>query len=356
MSEPKVQVVLEADVKQFAAGMQSAMTSLERMVKAGLVVKMVKDALDFGKALEQIAAKSGTSTDWVQKFGYAAVQTGGSVEKLSAALFNLRRSISDAVGGSASDLTAFQALGVSMEDLKNGNTAGVFERIAKAVRESGAGIDQVNAATRVLGGNGDLIAGMAKGYDELTQEAERLGLVVDNQTIESINRLDKGLGTLGAKIKSVTAEFVGHIASLEKWSLTAQMASLIVMAPKRLIMSGFLGGGGLAGIVNAGGELYRMLAEANEIVDAYKVVAAGEATEPGSSGGGGNVKGLPSGSARRGRREETDALKRIGGYISGAGPTANLVNIQNQALQELRQIRSKLAEMARRDTSVNFTL
>lgn len=356
MSEPKVQVVLEADVKQFAAGMQSAMTSLERLVKAGLVVKMVKDAVDFGKAIDQMVAKSGTTTEWIQKFGYAATQTGGSVEKLSAALFSLRRSMSDAVGGSAADLRAFESLGLSMQDLRDGNTAEIFERIAKAVRESGAGVDKVNAAAKVLGeGSAEVIAGMAKGYEELTREAERLGVVVDNQTIQSINRLDKGLGMLGAKIKSVTAEFVGHIASLEKWSLTAQMASLIVMAPKRLIMSGFLGGGGLSGLMNAGGELYRIFAEANKLVDQYKVVADGDGSAPGSAGDG-TVSGLPSGSARRGRREETDALKRIGGYISGAGPTANLVNIQNQALQELRQIRSKLAEMARRDTSVNLNL
>lgn len=355
MSEPKVQVVLEADVKQFAAGMQSAMTSLSRLVTASVVVKMVKDALDFGKAIEQIAVKSGASTAWIQKFGYAASQTGGSMEKLGSALFNLRRSMSDAVGGSTSDLKAFEALGVSMQDLTNGNTPEVFERIAKAVRESGAGIDQVNAATRVLGGNGDLIAGMAKGYDDLTKQAERFSFVVDNQTIDSINRLNRAIGFLGQALKSGTAYLVGHLANLEKWAVTAQMASLILMAPKRLIAAGFLGGGGLSGIVNAGGELYRILAEANKIVDAYKVVAAAEGSEPGNLGNG-TVTGLPSRSARQGRREETDALKRIGGYISGAGPTANLVNIQNQALQELRQIRSKLAEMARRDTSVNFTL
>jgi hypothetical protein len=148
----------------------------------------IKDTfLDVARAADNLgesAEKAGVTVEFLSGIGYAAKDSGASVEALADAMKFLNKNASDANIGEEGPVKAFALLGVSVQDatgkLKNGEN--LFYDVADAISSLGNDADKTAAAMALLGRGGtDLIPTLnmgATGIRQMQEEAKALGAVM----------------------------------------------------------------------------------------------------------------------------------------------------------------------------------
>jgi len=100
---------------------------------AGLALHQIQSAIKEAGDTADMANKIGVSTDFLQKWGYAAKQSGANVENIIKAVQNLAVAMEEAKAGTAEYVAAFEAIGISVDELKGKNVEQVFDEISKAM-------------------------------------------------------------------------------------------------------------------------------------------------------------------------------------------------------------------------------
>ena len=188
----------------------------------GALVKLGYDSVKNADELSTLSKQTGLSTDSLQKMQYASELVDVSVEDITGALKKMKPKMTD------SNKT-FEKLGVSIKD-SNGelrSAEDVFYDSIAALSQISNETERDQVAMELFGKSADQLAGVIddggaalKAYGD---EAENLGLILDNDTIESLNNtndtIDKLKGNLGAtfaQLGATVAEVLGPV--LEKFA------------------------------------------------------------------------------------------------------------------------------------------
>lgn len=346
MPAARLTAVIDADTTPLTAGLNRAMGSLRSFLTLGALASAARQAIAYGSAINDAATKSGVGVKWLQATAYAAKMAGSSLDELSNALVELRRAQAQALGGSASDASAFSALGISMDALRAASPEALFDQVAAAVKRTNGGLEETNAALQVLGRGGKgLLAGMVGGFSEARQEAERLGLVMEESTIKAMDELGDRLDTLKLGFTALTAEVLKNAMSLNNWVHLAKLALTAKNSMDPVMLSWAYASGGIPAVlrhfVSSG---YTM----SKIVDSY---SAGETSDYSAPAGPPAPPRPPRPAPKEQNQSiELDRLARLGIFVEGGASQGNgLVRIQTQALGQLREMKAYLRRMADRD-------
>lgn len=251
-----------APVSKAAAGLLTGMGAMG--------VKAVNTADD----LNTLSKQTGLSTAEIQKMQYAADRIDVSFETVEGALKKMKPKMTDTN-------ETFKNLGVSVKDA-DGNlrsATDVFYDSVAALSQISNETERDQVAMELFGKSADDLAGIiddgGAGLKEYGDEAERLGLILDQETLDSLNETNDALDKmkaqfkgaalkLGAKIAEAAAPLVEKLAAgLEKlvgWldRLTPQQAELVLkvlavvaaIAPALIIIGKLVGliGGLVTGI------------------------------------------------------------------------------------------------------------
>jgi hypothetical protein len=197
-----------AEMKKEAQAMGVAVGAAFTAVAAASVA-MVKSSIDAMDEMSKTAQKVGTSVEAFSALAYAADLSGVSQEQLGSALVKLSKNISDAAMGTGDAEEAFKKMGISIRNadgsLKSadkvlGEMAGKFPGYAD-------GTEKTALAIAALGKTGaDLIpllnSGSA-GLAEMTEEARRLGVVLDTDAAKAAEEFNDNLSRMGAAVQGV---------------------------------------------------------------------------------------------------------------------------------------------------------
>ena len=251
-----------APISKAAAGLLTGMGAMG--------VKAVTTADD----LNALAKQSGFSTAEIQKMQYAADRIDVSFEDISGALKKMKPKMTE-------NNKAFKDLGVNVKDA-DGNLRSadeVFFDAVEALSKIENETERDQKAMELFGKSADQLAGIiddgGAALKEYGQEAEELGLILDQDTLDSLNETNDALDKmkaqfkgsalkLGAKIAEAAAPLVEKLAAgLEKlvgWldKLTPQQTELVMkiaavvalIAPALIIIGKIVGliGGLVTGI------------------------------------------------------------------------------------------------------------
>lgn len=221
MAGPRVDVTIGADVRGFAAGMKKANEALRRFLTLGAIVAFTRQSVQMARAMGNLADRSRVSVEWLEKMGFAAQQTGSSIQDVADAVVKLRVAQAAALGGDKGRTRDFGALGIGMEELKSLSPEQLFERIAGSVKKTGGGLGEVASAMRIMGERSQaLIPGMVEGFDDLAAAAERLGIVLSDETIRKLEATGNQFEAMAMKLRVLTAgaiDFAYWVPSLVKW-------------------------------------------------------------------------------------------------------------------------------------------
>ena len=162
-----------------------------------------------------LAATTGLGTDEIQKFMYASELIDVDLQTMTGSLSKLTRSMSTASKNAKSDAAAaFDKLGVSFKDATGAmrDREEVFYEVIDALGKIENETERNTVAMSVFGKSAEqlnpLIKGGAETLRELGDEAERAGLILSQDALNSLNAFNDKIDLLkskGAAVKNLLA-------------------------------------------------------------------------------------------------------------------------------------------------------
>lgn len=215
-----LKVSLGLDSAQFEDGLKSAQSSLGKFGKtAGVAVAAavtaataavtalgvaVKGVIDYADEMDKAAQKFGVPIEDLTRLKYAAEMSNVSFEALGTGLRKLAQNMhSTAADGTGKAAEAFEMLGIKVETA-NGNLRSqseVMGDLAEKFATMPDGAQKTALAMGIFGKSGaDLIPILNEGkagLKALTDEADRFGLVIGQETAHQADRFNDNLEKMG---------------------------------------------------------------------------------------------------------------------------------------------------------------
>lgn len=152
--------------------------------------------------LNTLSKQTGISTQDLQKMSYAADLVDVSVDTIAGSMKKLRKNMASE---SAAAQEAFERIGVATRDA-NGelrDSSEVFYETLEALSQVGNETERDTLAMTIFGSSADQLAGIiddgGAALKELGQEAEDLGIIMDQTTLDSLNAVNDEIDKLKAK-------------------------------------------------------------------------------------------------------------------------------------------------------------
>lgn len=199
---------------------------------AGTLLAASKSAAQYGDDIQEASQRTGLTTDSLQALRYAADQTGASMANVEMGVKTLSRQAYQASQGNDEAAKAFDRLGVSILDT-NGNlrsTDDLFFAVGEALRGLSNDTERAAIASQLLGRGGMMLIPMftdaSKSIRDFRDEAEKLGLVLDDATIQKLGETNDELNKLKFQASAAFRE-LGVAALPVLTDLTNQVSELL---------------------------------------------------------------------------------------------------------------------------------
>jgi len=216
-----LRVTLGLDSAQFTTGMKNAQTGLQKFAgiaktgalaiagamaaAGGAIATAMAGVITRAGDMYELSQALGLTVEDLSRMTYAAELSGVQIEGLEKAIKKLSVSLFDASqSGTGPAANAFRMLGISAVDAE-GNVRPVIDvmgDLADRFSKMPGGAEKTALAIRVFGKAGaDMIPMLNEGRDglqEMYDEAQRLGIVLDTETAASAEALGDELTRLNA--------------------------------------------------------------------------------------------------------------------------------------------------------------
>lgn len=164
------------------------------LVVAGAVTALgalVVKSINAADAAGTLAARLGTTSEFISTIGYAARQNGANVGDMSSAISTLSANAARAQAGVAGYGTAFKSMGINVNDT-NGKIKSadvLLLEVSKKFSGYAEGPAKVALANRLMGESGAAVIpamnAMGKGFDDISDSAQRAGQVISSDAAEA---------------------------------------------------------------------------------------------------------------------------------------------------------------------------
>lgn len=159
-------------------------------------------AVQLSDDLNTLSKQTGISTEDLQKMAYASDLVDVSVDTIAGSMTKLTKNMAS---GSASATAAFNAIGVSVTNADGSlrNSSDVFYEVLEGLSQVGNETERDALAMDIFGKSATELAPIIDDGGEslkaLGEEASALGLVLDQETLDSLNAVNDKIDQLKAK-------------------------------------------------------------------------------------------------------------------------------------------------------------
>lgn len=194
-------------------------------------VALVKHSIDAADATSKLAQQTGTTVEELSALTYAAKLADVSQEELGSALVKLTKNLSEAANGSGDAAEAFKLLGINVKN-SDGSLKGA-DKVLGELAEKFAGFEdgpeKTALALAAFGKSGasliPLLNGGAEGLKEMREEAEKLGLIISEETGKNAEAFNDNLTKLGEAVNGVGNRIAADLLP-ELVNLSSQLVEL----------------------------------------------------------------------------------------------------------------------------------
>lgn len=138
---------LDASVLRVSSGF----TVLGASIGAGLFVSFIKNSINAVAALDDMSEKTGLSVELLSKLEAVAIVGGHSLETITQSASKFSRSIGEAKSGTTEQIKAFEAIGISVDDLKSKSIDDLFVDVARKIATAEDHTLALAVSTKLLG-------------------------------------------------------------------------------------------------------------------------------------------------------------------------------------------------------------
>jgi hypothetical protein len=209
---------IQRQMRSFGAGLISTgkwMTAVGGSIVAPLLAA-TKHFMTIGSELVDMSARTGVSTNALGELGYAAEQTGSSVESLEKGIRLMHKTIDEASKGGKAQINALASIGLSIADIQAMNPERQFEAIGNAIASIEDPTRRAATMLELLGrGSTSLLPMFAEGSEglaRLRKEAIELGMSIGPEQAADADRLSDAWNRLTTGASGVSIA-IGSILS-----------------------------------------------------------------------------------------------------------------------------------------------
>jgi enamine deaminase RidA (YjgF/YER057c/UK114 family) len=210
----------------------------------------VSSAID---SLNDLSARTGVNVESLQAYSLAAKMAGVDTASFAKAAQALAVNIGKAAPGDALD-KSLKGINLSVAELRTLSPERQFAAIGDAISVLPTAADRAAAAVAVFGKQGLALAPLfregAASIDELTERANRLGIIVSEVQVSNIAEMNDAFDLVGATIQGIIGQVVGNLAPavtdvtnqflrfVEEWSLQGEGGTGIANAITDVLLRG----------------------------------------------------------------------------------------------------------------------
>jgi len=193
----------------------------------GALLALANKTAESADEIDKLSERTGINREELQRWKYAAEQSGADVGKLEGGIKKLSDVMDDAMKGSEKSVQAFDKIGISMDDLKNKSQSDIFDDVMNALAEMPAGAERNALGNDLLGKSYTemlpLLNAGADGMDDLKNRADELGLVMSEEAVKANVKFGDTMadvkGAVGAVFMQLSNEFLPILQNLLDWIL-----------------------------------------------------------------------------------------------------------------------------------------
>jgi len=201
-----------------------------------------------GDALAKMSARTGFSVETLSELGFVAELSGTDMETLELGIRKMQRTLLDAATGMKSAQEALAILGLTIADLDKLSPEQQFKLIADRLARIEDPTTRAAAAMELFGRSGTqllpMLAGGARGIEELQEVARRLGLTISTEDAKAAERFTDTLSIMWKVLKQgvfvVGSALVPVLSQAAQWvTRAAVVAADWIKRNKELIVTVF---------------------------------------------------------------------------------------------------------------------
>jgi len=189
---------------------------------------MAKKAVESTDRIDKLSQKIGLSREGFQEWDYILSQNGVSVEVLQGGMKTLTNQIDNLSKGGKGATEAFEALGLSYDDIQGKSQEEVFNMTVQALQSMEDETKRAALANELLGRSGTELAPLlnqtAEATNNLKNRAHELGLVMGNEAIDAgvllSDTMDDVKKTFGAFVTQIGVHVMPVIQKFLDWVLS----------------------------------------------------------------------------------------------------------------------------------------
>jgi len=195
----------------FGAGFAVAQKGFAMMVNGAAALgdalaKVMGLLLTYSDRMVTIGQRTGLATSSLQVLNLMAKTGGTELDTLAKAAVRMEVAIGKGDG-------AFKKLGLSLSDLKQMSPDAAFAKVSQAIGGIESPMQRAAAAVAIFGKSGaELLPVFAANMGEAKRQAEDLGLVISDKTLQAAERLGDAVDTTGLAFDAFLMRLAGVIA------------------------------------------------------------------------------------------------------------------------------------------------
>ena len=266
-----------------AAGLSGALGTLAPLLSVAGLAGMIKNTIDAGDRMHDLAQSTGVSVEALSRFKKAAAVSGTDIEGVSKSLVKLSKAMLEASTGNKTSEAAFNALGISVTK-SNGqlkSSDAVMIEIANRFKAMPDGVAKTALALKLFGRAGaEMIPLLNMGGDSIDKLKVKMTAAFAEKMDEYKDRLAMLSGKVGALGMDLTVALLPALEAVTSAVTTAVSAfNELPDTLKGLAVAGAtlaIAWGPLTGLVGGASEAFLVVKGAIEAMRVQLALAAME--------------------------------------------------------------------------------
>lgn len=155
----------------------------------GGLIAVTNQTAEYADEIDKLSERTGINREELQRWRYAASQSGADIGKLETGIKKLSDVMDDAINGNEKAQEAFAKLGISLDDLKNKSQEDIFSAVMNGLADMEQGAQRNALGNDLLGKSYTemlpLLNAGSEGMKELRDRADELGIVMSEDMIKA---------------------------------------------------------------------------------------------------------------------------------------------------------------------------
>ena len=182
-------------------------------VAIGGMIGLASKTAETADFIDKLSERTGVNREELQRWKYAADQSGADVSKFEVGIKKLSSAMDGAKSGAKGSIEAFNTLGISMQDVKTKSPSEMLDTVMKKLADMPDSVERNVLGNQLLGKSYSdmlpLLNSGSKGIEELKTRADSLGLVMSEDAVKA----NVKFGDTLADVKSSFSAVFMHISN-----------------------------------------------------------------------------------------------------------------------------------------------